>query len=82
MELNKFYVDDIIKRAICEDINYLDLAADLLTDEDSVTSAGFVSKAEGVLCGTDVCLRVFKLLDENISVKKLMNDGDKVLVVE
>ena len=78
MELNKFYVDDIIKRAICEDINYLDLATDLLTDENSVTSAQFVSKADGVLCGIDVCLRVFELLDGNITAKKLMKDGDKV----
>ena len=78
MELNKFYVDDIIKRAICEDINYLDLATDLLTDETSVTSAEFVSKDEGVLCGIDVCLRVFELLDDSITVKKFMNDGSRV----
>ncbi len=78
MLLNRFYVDDIIKRAICEDINYLDLAADLLTEEGSVTAAEFISKDEGVLCGIDVCLRVFELLDEGISIKKYKNDGDRI----
>ena len=30
MLLPEFYVDDVIKRALSEDINYIDLATDLL----------------------------------------------------
>ena len=30
MMLNSFYVDDLIKRAIQEDINYLDVTSDYL----------------------------------------------------
>ena len=49
MKLLQFYVDDLIKRAITEDINYIDSTTDLLIDEDDISEAYFVSKADGVL---------------------------------
>ena len=48
MKLLQFYVDDLIKRAITEDINYIDSTTDLLIDEDDISEAYFVSKADGV----------------------------------
>ena len=36
MKLLQFYVDDLIKRAITEDINYIDSTTDLLIDEIQV----------------------------------------------
>ena len=41
MILLPFYVDDIIKTALTEDINYIDSTADLLIPEDSISSAYF-----------------------------------------
>ncbi len=73
----QFYIDDIIKTALKEDINYVDMAADNLLDENQVSTARFLAKAEGVLCGIDVALRVFELLG-GFTFKKLMNDGDVV----
>lgn len=73
----QFYIDDIIKTALKEDINYVDMAADNLLDENQVSTARFLAKAEGVLCGIDVALRVFELLG-GFTFKKLMNDGDAV----
>ncbi|MEE1143895.1 MAG: nicotinate-nucleotide diphosphorylase (carboxylating), partial [Acutalibacteraceae bacterium] len=64
MKLNKFYVDDIIKTAINEDINYIDTSADLVFSDDDRTTAYFVAKTDGVLCGIDVAFRVFELLDD------------------
>ena len=43
MLLPEFYVDDVIKRALSEDINYIDLATDLLIPEDEISTAEFVS---------------------------------------
>ena len=43
MKLLQFYVDDLIKRAITEDINYIDSTTDLLIDEDDISEAYFVS---------------------------------------
>lgn len=60
MKLPQFYVDDIIERALKEDINYLDVSSDYLLPEDQRNEAYFVAKADGVLCGLDVALRTFE----------------------
>lgn len=73
----QFYIDDIIKKALLEDINYIDMAADNLLPDNQISKAKFLAKAEGVLCGIDVALRVFELLG-NFKLTKLMNDGDLV----
>ena len=78
MTLLPFYVDDLIKKALSEDINYIDSTTDLLIPEDSVSDAYFVSKADGVVAGLDVAARVFTLLDPRVSIKFLVNDGAKV----
>lgn len=73
----QFYIDDLIKKALLEDINYIDMAADNLLPDDQISKAKFLAKADGVLCGVDVALRVFELLG-SFNIKKLMNDGDKL----
>lgn len=78
MILLPFYVDDIIKTALNEDINYIDSTADLLIDEDSVSSAYFVAKASGVIAGLDVALRVFTMLDPDMKIDCRFKDGDAV----
>ena len=78
MILPKFYVDDIIKNAIKEDINYLDISSAYVLDENERVNAYFVSKADGILCGIDVAMRVFELLDDTFEYKKLKNDGDEI----
>ena len=77
MILPQFYTDDIIKRAIREDINYVDVASDYLISEEQRNEAYFVSKADGVLCGIDVAMRVFELLDDSFTAKVYMHDGDQ-----
>lgn len=78
MNLPNFYVDDVIKRALAEDINYIDLATDYLLDDEDVSTASFVSKAEGVLCGIDCALRVFTLIDSDVKYEIMIKDGGKV----
>ncbi len=78
MILPKFYVDDVIKNAIKEDINYLDISSAYVLDENERVNAYFVSKADGILCGIDVAMRVFELLDDTFEYKKLKNDGDEI----
>ncbi|MBQ5590472.1 MAG: carboxylating nicotinate-nucleotide diphosphorylase [Clostridia bacterium] len=78
MKLLQFYVDEIIKNALKEDINYIDTSADLVIDENDMTTAYFEAKADGVLCGLDVALRVFELLDEDFKAKVYLHDGQKI----
>ena len=78
MNLPQFYIDDIIKRAITEDINYIDVTTDYLIDDDSVSTAKFISKDEGVVAGVDIAMRVFTLLDDSITYEVFKKDGDPV----
>lgn len=78
MRLMQFQIDDIIKNALLEDINYVDVTTDYLVDDNSVSTAKYVSKDDGVLCGIDVALRVFDLLDDNMTHKVYIHDGQKV----
>ena len=71
-----FYMDDVIKNAIKEDINYIDTTADLVIPAEQRGSAYFVAKASGVLCGIDAAMRVFALLDNTFESKVYFHDGD------
>ena len=76
MTLNPFYVDDLIRRALQEDINYLDVTSDYLIPETQTGCAYFLAKADGVLCGLDIALRVFSLLDPAFESTVYKKDGD------
>ena len=78
MKLMQFQIDDIIKNALAEDINYIDVTTDYIVDEDSISTARYVAKDDGVLCGIDIALRVFKLLDDSVKTEVLIHDGEKV----
>ena len=78
MKLPQFYLDDLIKRALSEDINYIDVTTDYLIPEESVSSARFVAKDSGVVCGVEIALRVFTLLDDSVTAELFFQDGDRV----
>jgi len=78
MNLPQFYIDDLIKTALKEDINYIDLTTDLLIPEGAVSDAFFLSKADGVLAGLDVACRVFELMDCEVGIIKHFRDGDRL----
>lgn len=86
MKLNQFYVDNLIKEAISEDINYIDVSVDYLIPDEQRNDSYFVAKADGVLCGLDIAMRVFTLLDDTFTYTVYKNDGDEVkagdLIVE
>lgn len=78
MTLNKFYLDELIKTALLEDINYCDVTTDYLIPENQQGRARFVSKADGIVCGTEAAVRVFSLLDDSTGFEILKHDGDNV----
>ena len=78
MTLNKIYLDNIIKTALLEDINYCDVTTDYLIPEEQRDGARFVSKADGVVCGTEAAVRVFQLLDDSVEYTILKHDGEEV----
>ncbi|MBR6873360.1 MAG: carboxylating nicotinate-nucleotide diphosphorylase [Ruminococcus sp.] len=78
MKLMQFQIDDMIKTALNEDINYIDVTTDWLVDDSKVSTARYVAKDTGILCGIDIALRVFTLLDETAKFEVLIHDGEQV----
>lgn len=78
MNLPQNYIDDLIRRALAEDITYIDITTDTLMPDSHVSQAYYIAKDEGVLCGMDVALRVFDLAGGNVETQALFHDGDRV----
>lgn len=78
MQLMQFQIDDIIKTALNEDINYIDVTTDLLVDMESRSCARYVAKDDGIVCGTKIAARVFEMLDSSAECRILVPDGQAV----
>ena len=77
--INSIYVDNIIKTALLEDINYLDVTTDYLIDEEQENTARFLAKDDGILCGIDIALSVFRILQpEGFEATVYKKDGDEL----
>ncbi|MGN0568460.1 MAG: carboxylating nicotinate-nucleotide diphosphorylase [Acutalibacteraceae bacterium] len=76
--MNRFYIDEIIKTAIDEDINYLDISSEYIFAPEHRSEAYFLAKADGVLSGIDVAMRVFELLDDTFECTVHKKDGEKI----
>ena len=77
MQLPAILVDDVIRTALKEDINYLDTTTDYMIDENQISTAQFLAKADGVLCGMEIALRVFEVLGD-FETECLKYDGDRI----
>ena len=78
MKLLQSYIDNIINTALEEDIHYVDVTTDYLLPDEHTSSAYYVAKAEGVICGLDFAKRVFELVGGGVDFKANCKDGDKV----
>ncbi|MDE6834901.1 MAG: carboxylating nicotinate-nucleotide diphosphorylase [Ruminococcus sp.] len=78
MKLLQCYVDNIITTALMEDINYIDASADNLIPEEHKSSAYYVAKDSGVVCGIEIAKRVFDLAGGDVDFQILIKDGTKV----
>ncbi len=78
MILNKFYVENLIRTALTEDINYVDVTTDYLIPADQQGEGRLMAKADGIVCGTEAAARVFTMLDADTQIEILKKDGEPV----
>lgn len=76
--MTNFYIDNLIRAAVLEDVNYTDVSADNLFGPDHTSEARLIAKEDGVLCGIGVFLRVFELLDPSFTAHCDKKDGEAV----
>ncbi len=70
--------DDLIRRALEEDIGHGDITTSNLIPEKQMARAEFLSKADGVLAGLQICQAVFALLDSSVVFEAHKKDGDEL----
>ncbi|MGN1111772.1 MAG: nicotinate-nucleotide diphosphorylase, partial [Acutalibacteraceae bacterium] len=77
--INPIYIDNLIKEALLEDINYIDTATDYLIDDEQCNEAVFMAKADGIVCGVGIAMRVFEIINRGkLEYNVLKRDGEQV----
>lgn len=71
-------LDEFINRALTEDIGTGDITTISCVSPTAVSKGYFKAKEAGVICGIDILIRVFALLDLTVTVVPLVSDGDYV----
>ena len=76
--LHNFIIEEHVKSALKEDIGFGDISTDYLANEDDIIKAELNTRQDGILCGLDVMLTVFRVLDKDIKVTTYFKDGDEI----
>jgi len=70
--------EDLILRAISEDVGTGDYTSLACIPMDASGKAQLIAKEEGILAGASVALKVFELVDKDLNVTILKNDGNTI----
>jgi len=71
-------IDEIITKAIEEDINEGDHTSLAIIDPNANGKAKLIIKENGILAGVEIAKKTFKQVDKNTNVEILINDGTEV----
>ena len=78
MPSNKLQIEEIIDRALAEDLGKGDVTTEALIRGDQQGTGSIVAKKEGILAGIKVARQVFHRVDPELEVEILLEDGAKV----
>ena len=74
----KFIVDDIIKNALMEDMNYGDITSETLLNGTEKSVADLIAKEKGIVSGIDVFERTFMMVDQLCEIEWFVKEGEAV----
>ena len=78
MQQNEVWIEDIIGRALAEDLGGGDITTEALLSGEQRATASIVVKGKGILAGINIAERVFHNVDEGLKVDILLEDGCRV----
>jgi nicotinate-nucleotide pyrophosphorylase (carboxylating) len=78
MPSNKLQIEEIIDRALAEDLGKGDVTTEALIPGDRQGTGLIVAKKEGILAGINVAKQVFHQADPELKVEVLLEDGARV----
>lgn len=73
-----FVYDDILKLALREDIGTGDITTESTIAADATITGDFISRVDGVVCGTFVAARCFELVDPTVTFTPIKKEGETV----
>jgi nicotinate-nucleotide pyrophosphorylase (carboxylating) len=76
--MDRIHTDRFIRDALLEDMPFGDITTDNIFDDDHVSEAYMVARNDGILCGIDIAIRVFCILDDRMIIDSSLEDGDIV----
>lgn len=76
--LEKLLMDDIISRALTEDIGTGDITTMSTVPRNQIITGKFIAKEPGIICGIQILQRVFEMIDKNIHILLHVKDGERV----
>lgn len=71
-------LDEFLISAIKEDVGTGDVTTEATIPADAEIEGRYIAKDDGIICGTDVCRRVFELVGGEFSLEFFVRDGDAV----
>ena len=77
MDWDSKEIDDLLERALQEDVGQGDVTTATLVTNNLQNSAVFIAKEPGILAGLPLIARTFRKLDANIKVEEFLKDGDE-----
>lgn len=71
-------IEPLVDLWLDEDVNYYDLTAKIMIDEDAVAKFGMNAREPVVLCGLKIAKMIFRRLDPDCSFKTSRKDGERI----
>jgi nicotinate-nucleotide pyrophosphorylase (carboxylating) len=78
MTIDQRALNDLIARALAEDVGTGDITTQSTVPQDTVISGRFIAKSPGVLCGAGIARAVFAYVDPQVEADFFFKDGDFV----
>jgi len=75
---SKSQIEEIIDRALAEDLGKGDVTTEALIPGDQRGTGFIVAKKEGILAGIEVAKQVFHLVDPELKMEVLVEDGARI----
>lgn len=72
-------LDELIKRALAEDIGHGDITTDNIIDAAQTGRGLFYAKTDGIVAGLPVCREVFQQLDAGIEFTVMKPEGSRIV---
>lgn len=78
MKLSQFQIEEIVRRALVEDVGSGDITTDSIVPVNTFAAATIIAREAGIIAGGDVAKLVFNLVDKRIVYSPLIRDGEEV----